>query len=157
MRGGELLDDAAVTLKCFQLRSHPVGTVAIPPLVEWNDTDMVAANQEGFLLAIVEGKSEDAVELLQKMGTHLTVECQNHLTVRLRLKVIAPLISLADLPMVVDLTVHRQHQVAVAADQRLLPGSRIDYGQSLMSHEGLVAAVDARPVGSPVTHLFRHL
>ncbi len=142
-------------------RLHLGGDIEVAVLVaagvEGDDPHVVATNQVGILLRVVEDKGEDAVEIVQEGRALLLVEGEQHLTVGVGLELEVDLEVFLQLLVVVDLAVDRQHMGAFGVVERLGAVARVDDGQALMHQNGLVGAVDAGPVRPAVTKSLGHL
>ena len=118
---------------------------------------MVATNQVGILLGVIEDEGEDAVQIVQERRALLLVEGQQHFTVGVGLELEVDLEVLLQLLVVVDLAVDGQYVRALGIVERLCAVARIDDGQALVHQDGLVGAVDAGPVRPAVTQSLGHL
>ena len=90
------------------------------------------------------------------MNAFLTIECQDDLTVRTRLKVIRTLKVLANALMVIYLAVHGKHLLSVGRVERLLARLRIYDRQSLMTQNGCPSGINTAPVRTAMTYFLRH-
>ena len=152
----EGLDRGADPFEGFQLRGHVELLVAVPADVERDDADRIAGDQVTVVRFVVESESEDAADLFEQSDAHFLVKGQDHLAVRACPEIVLPGQLVADFPMVVYLAVDGQHQFPVAAEEGLSARLGIDDRKPLVGENRPFAAVDARPVGSPVADVFRH-
>lgn len=58
--------------------------------------------------------------------------------------------------MVVYLTIDGEYLLAIAAEQRLATGLRVDDRQAFMGEDGGVTCIDTAPVGATVSYLLTH-
>lgn len=58
--------------------------------------------------------------------------------------------------VVVYLTIDGEYLLAVAAEQRLATGLRVDDRQAFMGEDGGVTCIDTAPVGATVSYLLTH-
>ena len=125
--------------------------------IEGDDPHVVATNQVGILLGVIEDEGEDAVQIVQERRALLLVKGQQHFTVGVGLELEVDLEVLLQLLVVVDLAVDGQYVRALGIVERLCAVARIDDGQALVHQDGLVGAVDAGPVRPAVTQSLGHL
>ena len=154
----------AEAFKCLKLRANVCLSVLIMTDIERYNADWVASDEVLIVLLVIETESEDAVKLLENprriLDFHafpVAVEGKDNLTVRARLELIASLIPLANLAMIVYLTVYGKHKLTVWREERLLTRLRIDDAESLMCKDRRTSNVDSAPVWSAMTDLLRHL
>ena len=157
MTGQEGLIALTLAFKGFQFGGHIDGAVAVVTDVEGNDTNGVAGNQELVALLIVEYEGENTAEVFEEVDALLTIESEDNLTVRTRLKLVLSGKAAADLLMVIDLAVHSQNLLTVWAVKRLAARLRVDDAQSLVGEDGRATTIDTTPVRSAVTDLLTHL
>ena len=117
---------------------------------------MVAGDEESVLLLVIKSEGEDAVQIFEKVDALVAIKRQNNLTVAARLEIITPLVSFSYLLVVVYLTIHGQHLLAVGREQRLTSTLRVDNAQSLVRQYGASRTMNAAPVRTAVTYLLAH-
>src|SRR5690606_36729102 len=107
---------------------------------------------------VPQGKSEDAVEPVEEAG-RLVLEVQrvDRLAVRSGLEGVVRSQFGLELAVVVDLAVDRQHQPAVAREQRLRAAGGVDDGQPLVDEDRALVEVHAAPVGTAMALALRQV
>ena len=146
----------AETLERLQFAGTIEGAVAVVSDIQRNDTYGVTGDEKLVALFVVEGKGKNAVQLLQKVDTLVAVECQYHLAVATRLKLVLTRIPLPDFAVVVNLAIDGKHLLAVGRVEGLASALGVDNREALMGQDGRASAIDAAPVGAPVTNLLGH-
>ena len=96
----------------FAGRIH--SSVGIEPNVERNDADWVAGNQKLVAFFVVKGKGENAVQIFQKVDSLFFIQGENDFAVGPRLESVGVGHLLANLLVVVNLTVDGQNLLAVS-------------------------------------------
>lgn len=85
----------------------------------------------------------------------MTIQCEDYFTVASRLELIVRKFP-AYVLMVIYLTVHSKHLLAIGREEGLLAALGIDYRQTFMGQYGRLAAMDAAPVRTAMTYLLTH-
>lgn len=70
---------------------------------------MVATNQVGIFFAVVQGKSEHALQIVEKFWPFFLIQREDHFAVRPSLELVTIAILGAQGLVVVDFTVYRQY------------------------------------------------
>ena len=167
MSGQEGLIAVALPFQSLQLAGdidHAVGIVAD---VEGDDADGVAGNEEGIAFDIIEGKGEDAAQLLHHgsdvggsgLGVgrhHGAIEGEDDLAVAARLEEIAVVHTPTKVLMIIDFAIDGEHLLLVGGKEGLSARLRIDDAQAFMGKDGGATAVDAAPVGTTMPDFLTH-
>ena len=146
----------ALTLQGLKLACHKHLSVGVVSDIKRYDAYMVAGDEESVLLLVIKSEGEDAVQIFEKVDALVAIKSQNNLAVAARLEIITPLVSFSYLLVVVYLTVHSQHLLAVGREQRLTSTLRVDNAQSLVRQYGASRTMNAAPVRTAVTYLLAH-
>ncbi|MNG61390.1 hypothetical protein D3C79_195740 [compost metagenome] len=153
----EFFDGTANRHQRFHFRSHIQVAEFIMPHVQRDNAQMVAANQVGVFLGVVQGKGEHALQVVEEVGAFFLIQRQDHLTVGTSLELIAIAKLLAQRLVVVNFTVNRQNVGVRSVVQRLGAIVDVDNRQALMHQNGFIAGVNAGPVRAAVAHQTRQL
>jgi hypothetical protein len=152
--GGHLLDALAGVEQPFHLGRDVQALVAIPADVQRVHADRVPRDQIRVARRVVDHEREDAVDAVQEVPrVVLVVEVEQHLAVRARLELVGSPEPSAQVLVVVDLAVDRQHVARERIDERLRAVLDVHDREPLMGEDGPVARPDAAPVGPAVPQL----
>ena len=172
----EWLIVVALTFERFQLRGNHHLSILVITDVERNDADRVTGDQELISFDIVKSEGKDTIQLLQHLadarmygifsliyqggeigiGTHLTIEREDDLTVGTGLKLVGIGEASTDILVIIDLTVYGKHLFLVGCEQRLATTLWVNDAQTLVCEDGRTSTIDSAPVWSAVADLLTH-
>ena len=89
--------------------------------------------------------------------SHLLIQRKDYLAVAAGLKTVFPRKAAADILMVVNLSVDRQHQRLVGRKQRLPTALGVHNTQTFVGQDGTTATPDSTPVGTAMPYAAAHL
>ena len=148
----ELFDGAADRHQGFHFRRNVEVAVFIVAHVQRDNTDVVAANQVGVFFAVVQGEGKHTLQVVQKLGTFLLIQRQDHFTVGPGLERVAVAVLGAQRLVVIDLTVDSQRVRFFLVIQRLCTGVDVNNRQTFVSQNCFVTGVNAGPVRAAMAH-----
>ena len=128
----------------------------VPAHVERDDSHVVTGHQIKILFAVIQCECEDTVQLFQKIDPFFAVQCKDYLAVRAGQEFILACKLLAQLPVVVNLSVDGQNQFSVFAFEGLSSRFGIYDRESFVGEDCVCSAINARPVGAPVADFPGH-
>ena len=111
--GKERLVFVTEAFEGFQFAAEIDASGFVAPYIKGNDTDRVAGNQVIVRLFVVEGESEDAVQLFEEVDAFVFIKGKDDLAVRTRLESVFPGIAGTDVAVVVNFAVDGKNLFAV--------------------------------------------
>ena len=132
---GEVLELGALADEGLHLGRDVDGAIVAPANVEGGDANVIPGGEEEVLLLVVQDEGEYAAELGREVdgGAMLGVQRKNDLAITARLGRVGRSEGSIQLLVVVNLTIGRNDDVAIGADQGLLAGFGVHNGQTLVA------------------------
>ena len=116
---------------------------------------MIATDQISVLLAVVQGKSKHALQIIQKLWAFFLIQREDNFAVGTGLELIAIAVLSAQRLVVINFTVNRQDMRFLHVVQRLSTGVDVDDGQTFVCQNGVITGVNTRPVRAAMAHQTR--
>ena len=109
--------------------------IVAPANVEGGDANVIPGGEEEVLLLVVQDEGEHAAELGREVdgGAMLGIQRKNDLAITARLGRVGRSEGSIQFLVVVNLTIGRNDDVAIGADQGLLAGFGVHNGQTLVA------------------------
>ena len=152
MPRGELFDGFALVVDSLELRGEPNRAVALALAhVQRLDPAVVARRDDALPVVPDADKAEDAVQLLHKVTSHVSVQLQQNLGVRARLRRGQSVLRLQRAE-VVNLAIGAHGELLLLVYDGLLAALGVHDGEPLVRQAEPLVAVVPRAVGAARAH-----
>ena len=103
---------------------------------------MISTDQVGVLLAVVQGKSEHALQVIEERGSFFLIQREDNFAVGTGLELVAIAVFSTQCLVVINFTVNRQDMCLLHVVQRLSTGIDVDDGQTFVRQNGVITGVN---------------